>query len=898
MSNLPLTMRFDDSRATLYAAGGKGANLSKLARAALPVPPGFLVTTQAYQRFVNENGLATRIAGILKALGSATDANIDALEVASQTIRTAFAQGRMPAEVEDAILADYDAIGAPPVAVRSSATAEDLPDLSFAGQQDTYLNQTRETLLQAVIDCWSSLWTARAIGYRARNAIENELVSLAVVVQTMVQSEVSGVLFTANPLTGSRLESVIDATLGLGEALVSGQVEPDHYVVTTATGEIHERIVGAKALVIRGLAQGGTETVANLSSAPALTDAQVQKVIDLGVRVQALYDGFPQDIEWALAEGALYLLQSRPITSLFPLPANAQSDPPSILFSFAAVQGVFDPLTPLGMSTFQIVGARVAHEIGYQFAPGDVPALKVAAERLWIDVTPLPTNRLGKRIMSFVLPKIVPAAAQALDEMGYFSSTAETRPLPTPQSLAHLRKLFEPIVRSAPRGLRHPNAARERFLAAMEEKLAELKQRAQQPQTLIERILFIDAMFAETVPLLLHNGVPLLLPALACQFGFLKLAQDAGMETATALNVTRGMPHNVTTEMDLALWDVAKSVRADDQSFATFLDSSASELAQRYLAGTLPKVAQQTLAAFLARYGMRGVAEIDMGRKRWREDPTQIMQTLQNYLRIDDQAHAPDAVFARGQQEAQATIDTVVDVLRAQGKQRTARAAAFVASRARALAGLREYPKFTIIRLMGIARDMLDPVFADLAQQGVLDEAGDGVWLTMDELCALDAGYQIDWKALVCERKALYAREKQRTRLPIMLLGDGRVFYGDESVEEDETGETLRGQPVSAGVVEGVCHVVLEPHNAMLAHGEILVCPATDPAWTPLFLSAGGLVMEVGGMMTHGSVVAREYGIPAVIGVRNATTRLATGMRVRVNGSTGVITILDEEMGS
>ena len=351
--------------ATLPLAGGKGANLARLAQAGLPVPDGFTITTQAYQAFAAANGLTERIPAVLSTGSLATP---DACEDASARIRDLFGQGSVPADLAEQILDAYAGLGRPAVAVRSSATAEDLPEMSFAGQQDTYLNVIgADALLQAVVACWSSLWTARAISYRERNGVAHADVALAVVVQQMVESEASGVLFTANPLTGLRSETVIDATVGLGEALVSGQVEPDHIVVETATGQIVSRTLGAKALSVRSRPGGGTMTAPEVpTTAPALSDAQIQALAALGGRVAALYDDTPQDIEWALANDTLYLLQARPITSLFPVPAGMTADPLRAMLSFGAVQGMLEPITPLGRNLTRAHhrgrGAALRHE--------------------------------------------------------------------------------------------------------------------------------------------------------------------------------------------------------------------------------------------------------------------------------------------------------------------------------------------------------------------------------------------------------------------------------------------------------------------------------------------------------------------------------------------------------
>ena len=340
-----IILPFGSAEATLEMAGGKGMNLARLTRTGFAVPPGFIISTNAYREFVDANRwLPTILSGVADL--SAADAG--AMERASSQIRVAFTAGKMPEELEAAIRAPYADLKNKPIAVRSSATAEDLPDLSFAGQQDTYLNVIgAEQLLEAVVNCWSSLWTARAIVYRIRNHVDHHEAALAVIVQEMVQSEASGVLFTANPLTGMRSESVIDATLGLGEALVSGQVEPDHYVVDTLNSRILAKTLGAKKISTRGKTGGGVEVIEEeAESKQALSDAEIQELAAVGQQIQKEY-GSPQDIEWAFAEKKLYILQSRAITSLYPLP-NESIDPLVIWFSFGSVQGILGAITPLG----------------------------------------------------------------------------------------------------------------------------------------------------------------------------------------------------------------------------------------------------------------------------------------------------------------------------------------------------------------------------------------------------------------------------------------------------------------------------------------------------------------------------------------------------------------------
>jgi phosphohistidine swiveling domain-containing protein len=290
---------------------------------------------------------------------------------------------------------------------------------------------------------------------------------------------------------------------------------------------------------------------------------------------------------------------------------------------------------------------------------------------------------------------------------------------------------------------------------------------------------------------------------------------------------------------------------------------------------------------------MRGVGEIDFGQPRWREEPAPVMHTLQSYLQIAPE-FSPDKLFAKGEQTALAAIEQLAAEARKQPggwlKEKLVRAAA---RRIRLLMGARESPKFFAIRTMGIARKALLEVGREFVAAGSIDRADDLVFLKLAELDELAGpASATNWKSLIAGHRATYERELRRKHAPRVLVSDGRAFYEGIGAETD-TADVITGSPVSPGLVEGLVHVVLDPRGTQLAPGEILVCPGTDPAWTPLFLAAGGLIMEVGGMMTHGSVVAREFGIPAIVGVHEATTRLKNGQRIRLDGTTGKIQILE-----
>ena len=886
---------FTSPDVTLEKAGGKGLNLVRLTRAGFQVPRGFIISTDAYLAFVESNRWLPMIRSAVENI-SAEDSS--ALEKTSAQIRAAFSLGLMPPDIESAIRKAYADFNATPVAVRSSATAEDLPDLSFAGQQDTYLNVIGEDeLLKAVIQCWSSLWTARAIGYRLRNQIPQNEAALAVVVQEMIPSEVSGVMFTANPLTGLRSETVIDATFGLGEALVSGQVEPDHYVVDTITNQIRSKTLGAKEVATRSAAGGGVETSREQASTQqALPDSEIVKLAKLGKSIQNEYQ-FPQDIEWAFAKEKLYVLQSRAITSLFPVPEEC-SDPLFVWFSFGAVQGVIGPLTPLGQDTIRTIFSGGAKLFGAESNIDQIRVLTTSGERIWINITDIIRHPVGRRVVGELLGFIEPGAAQAMRPLMNDARLGAGTGTFKFSTLRRLAKFFLPVAGNAIRNSHNPEAARARLDRAIDDYLRVLSIPPAQDKfgRLANVGAFIRKYMAHIFQYLLPKFVALFAPSMASlnvlsQFARQDDTGDHGF-SMLALETTRGLPKNVTTEMDLALWTTAQAIQADSESLELFSASDAATLAGRYRDGTLPAAAQNAVAHFMDRYGMRGVAEIDLGQPRWRENPTPVMQTLKSYLQIDENS-APDILFQRGQQAAEAAIEKLAQRARAQTggwfKEKMVRGAA---RRVRAMMGARESPKFFAVRVLGVARKALLETGHEFAEAGIIDRAEDLAFLRLSELEALSRNEPRDWKALVAERRAVYERESRRRQVPRLLVSDGRAFYEGVGASTD-TSDLITGSPVSPGVVEGVVHVVFDPHETQLAPGEILVCPGTDPAWTPLFMAAGGLITEVGGMMTHGSVVAREYGIPAVVGVHQATSRLKSGQKVRVDGTTGKISILE-----
>ncbi|MFG2101231.1 PEP/pyruvate-binding domain-containing protein [Micromonospora echinaurantiaca] len=783
--------------------GGKAAGLGELIRAGERVPAGFCVTTAAHDR------------------------------------------GAVP-EVE--VARAYEQLGGGPVAVRSSATAEDLPDASFAGQQDTRLGVTGlPDLLAAIRACWDSLHHPRAVAYRDAHQIDHGSVRMAVVVQRMIDPAAAGVLFTANPLTGCRTETVVEAAPGLGTAVVDGATEVDRYVLDDAPP-----------------AAGGP-----------LTAAQLTELRATGRRLQRHF-GAPQDVEWAYDhDGVLWLLQSRPITTLFPLPPDTGKPAPRVYLEFGHVQGMLQPATPMGMSSLKTLVAGMLAAFGLTVEVTDIGG------RLYGDLTDLVRDRTTrKRLVKLMAVDFGPRAQAVVEHLladprfAPQPGTAARRARPGPALRTGLR-----AVAGVTRSLARPDAARERLFREVEQ----LRLRSAAPaglDTAAERLEFVRAQDPSA------GADDIVWPIVA---GMLAAALPptllAGVASRDEINtVLAGMPHNVTLEMDLALWRLSQRV-GDHREL--LLSTPPAELAARYRRGTLPDVG---LADFLDRYGHRAVAEVDLGVPRWDEDPTPVFAMLANYLRVTDAEHAPDRRYARAAATAEATL---ADLLARARRRRPVRGrlAGFLLRRARALAGLREAGKFAgLYRLREMRRQLL-LIGADLAGRGLLGQPGDVMFLTLDEThAAVHDG--ADHRATVAARQAVHRRELRRRRVPVAVLSDGTDVEAVLPARPAPDG-ALRGVGAAAGRVTGPARVVHDPATARLEPGEVLVAPTTDPGWTPLFLTAAALVTETGAVMAHGPTVAREYGIPAVICVPDATRRIRTGQLVTVDAAAGTVTIED-----
>ncbi|WP_426225131.1 PEP/pyruvate-binding domain-containing protein [Pseudarthrobacter sp. DSP2-3-2b1] len=868
--------------APLAAVGGKALNLGRLAAADFPVPPGFCLTTAGYRA-----AAPAELAAIAVRLdGGGTDAAAlpdDERNALARRAREAMAAAPVPPDVEAALREAYAALGSGPVAVRSSATAEDLPFASFAGQQDSFMDVVgAHAVADAVRRCWASLWTDRAVAYRTANGISHREVGLAVVVQQMIGAGTAGVLFTANPVTGTRTQTVIDASPGPGQAVVSGAVNPDHFVVETASGRILQQ---------------------PQDRAPSLTGPQLQELTSLGDAAQRLF-GAPQDVEWVIdGGGKAWLTQSRPITTLYPLPeddplggqagtdnAGAGSGPETRIYLCGTLlQGLTRPITPMGLS---VLGRMRGNNRGpWRYA---YPGL-----RMYVELTPILRNKSGRQLLEKVLPLADGRSAALLPALledprfsvvrpprkksGRNGNTAPARTRSKGAEGTQGLGQFFGLLPGMARALLWPDRELRRARRYQDSLAARLALPV--PATAARRLQHAEDILTSSINGLIQATLPA--PAL----GYLMLAAARGLlrgivKPRELEAVLRGLPHNVTTIMDLELWHLAVFLGKDPAARRAFTELKPAELTDRYRAGTLPGTAQSGLQEFLAKYGHRAVAEIDLGMPRWSAEPDHILGMISNYLRVEDPEQTPDRQFATAAGHAEARISELVE--RAGTKSRLrGRLVGLCLHRTRELAGLRELPKFCIVMVLAEMHRQLEEVGAELVRNGTLDAAGDVFFLDFDELRVGLRG--ADLKGIVSRRRRLYDVELRRRRIPRLLLSDGTDVEA-AAAPPPAAADSLTGTPASAGTATGKVRVIMDPVGAHLEPGEILVAPSTDPGWTPLFMTAGALVMEMGGVISHGAVVAREYGIPAVVGVADATTMLRDGQSITVDGAAGTVT--------
>jgi rifampicin phosphotransferase len=846
-------------------AGGKGANLGELTRAGLPVPPGFVVTTAAYRYFVGSSGIGDQV---LAAAALPPNAESAGYEEPSEQIRSLFRSWSVPETVAQEVLDARAPLGDAPVAVRSSATAEDLAGASYAGQQDTYLNvRGPDQLIAAIRDCWASLWTPRAMAYRARQGIDPATLALAVVVQQMVDADAAGVMFTANPTNGRRGEAVISAAWGLGESVVSGSVTTDDVVVDTTTGRVRSRSTADKAVmtVYAGRGDGGgtheQPVPAQQRTRAVLDDQAVAALAGLGARIEAHF-GAPQDIEWARAGDTFWIVQARPITALPEPAAGTPTDwpvpyPRDLYFRASIIEQLPDPLTPLfadlaDRSVTRSLQALMRHILGPKsLRDGDIG---------------FPT------INGYAYYRYSRAAFVRLS-------------LATPKAI---RLLNSPDVRVGIRGWRdysHP-----RYVAAV-------ASWADRPLG----DLAVGELLAGVVDLLdagteYYTSVQSIIPIAASSevlfTGFYqRLVRRAGDPPAATFLLGYD---SAPIQAEKSLYDLATWTRTHP-ALASALLAIPSARVSDLLDGELPAIGvdeatwkewSARFRAHLDRYG-HSVYNLDFANPVPADHPAPLLDTLRFYL-----GGAGSDPYER--QRASATRrDEQTAVVRARLDPVRRRAFTDLLRWAQTSAPVREDALADIGLAWPQLRRMLRELGRRLTAAGVIDEVDDVFWLRRDEILTDQPVRRSD---VVDERKALWRGQQRAT--PPQMLPAGTWMDSFESMmpaaSANQTGNVLTGTAASAGQITAPARVLAGPQDfGRMQPGDVLVASITTPAWTSLFAMASAVVTDVGGPLSHSSIVAREYGIPAVLGTGVATRRIADGTRVHVDGDAGTVTLLD-----
>jgi rifampicin phosphotransferase len=855
----------DVDHTQVAVVGGKGAHLGELSRIdGVRVPAGFCVTTDAFQRIMAG---APSLDDRLDRLARLTPDDRDAIRTLSGEIRRTVEGIAIPDDLAAAITGTLARLGErSPYAVRSSATAEDSPATSFAGQHDTYLNVVGTAeILRHVSRCWASLFTERAVTYRLRNGVDHRKTQMAVVVQQMVLPQASGVLFTADPVTSNRKVASVEACFGLGEALVAGLVNADVY--TVRDGAIVARVVAAKRLAIHAAPAGGTQEQAiepELQERQVLTDAQAVRLAHLGRRIEAHFD-CPQDIEWCLVDDDVHVVQSRPITTLFPIPVRDDGEN-HVYLSVGHQQMMTDPMKPLGYSLFQLTA---------------LPPMYEAGGRLFVDVTQRLASPASRAALLDVVGRGDPLYRDALETILGRGDFLPSRPDDGPGG---------PPPGGAPPPIETDPAIVAGLIARTQASIAALKHdiRSKSGAALLD---FIRSDIQELKRILVDpQSTQVFMSAMEATWWLNEHLEEWLGERNAADTLTKSVPDNVTSEMGLALLDVADVIRPHPEVVAFlehvedegFLDEMVT------LAGG--REARDAIRGYLDTYGMRCVGEIDITKPRWSERPTTLVPVILADVRNFEPGEARRR-FEEGRREAWEKEQELLERLRAlPDGERKATETKWRIDRVRTFIGYREYPKYGIISRYFVYKQALLEEAERLVQRRVLRDREDIFSLTFQELDDVVRTGQVD-DDLIRQRRELF-RSYQALTPPRVLTSDGEAVAGTYRREDLPAG-ALVGLAVSAGTIEGRARVIVDMAEADLEPGDILVTAYTDPSWTPLFVVVTGLVTEVGGLMTHGAVIAREYGLPAVVGVQHATRLIRDGQRIRVHGTDGYVEILE-----
>lgn len=871
-------MSFEEiDKTNLMAVGGKGANLGELSRIeGIKVPDGFCITTEAYKKIVEQNAELNQL---IEQLSLLKMSDKEKISEKSKQIRRVLEETKLNEEIAEEVKKYIKSTGETDAyAIRSSATAEDLPTASFAGQQDTYLNISGiENILKHVSMCFASLYTDRAVTYRMQNGFDHHKVHLSVVVQKMIFPQASGIMFTADPVSSNRKVLSIDASFGLGEALVSGLVNADIYKVRE--GKILDKKISQKKLAIYASNEGGTEEKAipsELQQVQTLTDEQILFLEKIGRKIEG-YFGCPQDIEWCIAEDTFYFVQSRPITTLFPIPQNDGKN--RVYISIGHLQMMTEDIKPLGMS--------FCHFLSFWFSGGK--DAEIAGGRLFMDGTYDLASPVGRKIL--------------LSSLGKADFLMES-------AVLNLMKRKE-FMKSMPRGKGSINAGSgalswvsEAIKVYRKNDISIAEKQIQYNEELIQEMQKkIQSLSGEALFDYIKQDAKGLKETLTGP-GNMSLMVVGGFVTAwinksaekwlgdknAAEALSKSVPNNVTSEMGLALLDVADVVRKYPEAITYFDHAEDENFFERLSGVSGGDTVGIAIQEYLEKYGMRCSGEIDITKPRWSEKPTTLIPMILSNIK-NFRPHSSNSIFDQGKQEAvQYEQDILQRLEQLPGGKRKAKKMKKMIGILRNVIGFREYPKYSFIKRFQIYKNALLEEAKNLVKKGLIKEKEDVFYLYFDEFREAVRTNQLDYNMIIDRKQAYEVYEKLTP--PRVMTSEGEIISGEYHIDNIPQG-ALVGVPVSSGVIEGRARVVLRMEDANIEEGDILVAAFTDPSWTPLFVSVKGLVTEIGGLMTHGAVITREYGLPAVVGVENATKLIKDGQRIRVNGTKGYIEILE-----
>lgn len=876
---------FDEiDKKDISLVGGKGANLGEMTKAGFHVPYGFCVTTQAYKEFLKHNKLLDFITEVIK------DANIDNIKGIGEKIRERIGQSDIPEEAAKEILNAVNKTGTNNYyAVRSSATAEDLAFASFAGQQDTYLNIKGEnSVLLSVRDCWASLFTDRAILYRIQNQIEHEKVYMSAVVQKMVMPEVAGIMFTADPLSGHRGIISIDASYGLGEALVSGLVSPDIYKFRKSSMQIGDKIIGDKKLAILPIEGGGTKEVeitGEKSRSQVMMDSQIKKLARLGMKIEKHY-GCPQDIEWCLENNELYIVQSRAITSLFPLPAPLPKDDALHAYvSFNHFQVMTNPISPLGIDMLRIIlpfDKGVRSESEYKF-------LTCAAGRIYIDLSELLQYKKIRKGLPVFFKNVDELLAEALIEL-INRTDFEKQIEKNKHTGVALLKYMSPIVINGIKNVTYkkPEGTIEFMNHYVENRIKETVEAIDNSKQGIDKLeeIYKASSFDRDFKKLIPRVAPGMI-----SFKALESLEKKLLGTNQYVNtIAKGLEGNITTEMGLLVGDLADIIRKSPDLVIEFENEDYSTLFSRINKLKGNDEFKKKFKDFMDKYDMRAAGEIDIAKDRWIEDPKPLAKSILATIKTSEEGIHRKEYKDTIEKAKKAAEEFIKEVEAKHGKVKGKIVRRLIRILRNVLPA-REHPKYLIMKMILIFKKAFLEEAKILVEKGYLAYEKDIFYINFWELYSAVQNNE-SLIELARQRKEEYDYYRKLST-PRVLTSDGeeiKVGYKKENMPEG----ALPGIPVSSGVIEGIARVITDPSKDSINKGEILVAPFTDPGWTPLFINAAGLVMEIGGLLTHGTVVAREYGIPAVVGVLGATKKIKTGQKIRVDGNAGFVMIIEE----